>query len=47
MDMSLTGDRYQKTAGLAQLSRDGRDRLNANSVVEEAGIGRFEVGAET
>lgn len=29
MEMSLTGDRFQKTAGVAQLSRSGRDRLNA------------------
>ena len=29
LQMSLTGDRYQKTAGVAQLSRDGRERLNA------------------
>ena len=29
MEMSLTGDRFQKTAGVAQLSREGRDRLNA------------------
>jgi putative ABC transport system permease protein len=28
LEMSLTGDRFQKTAGVAQLSRDGRDRLN-------------------
>ncbi len=34
MEMSLTGDRYQKTAGVAQLSRDGRDRLNAIPGVE-------------
>jgi putative ABC transport system permease protein len=36
MEMSLTGDRYQKTAGVAQLSRDGRDRLNAIPGVEES-----------
>jgi len=36
MEMSLTGDRYQKTAGVAQLSRDGRDRLNAVPGVEES-----------
>jgi predicted permease len=29
MEMSLTGDKYQKTAGVAQLIRDGRERLNA------------------
>jgi len=33
-EMSLTGDRFQKTAGVAQLSRDGRDRLNAIPGVE-------------
>jgi len=36
LQMSLTGDRYQKTAGVAQLSRDGRDRLNAIPGVEAA-----------
>lgn len=34
MEMSLTGDRYMKTAGVAQLSRNGRDRLNAIPGVE-------------
>jgi putative ABC transport system permease protein len=34
LEMSLTGERYQKTAGVAQLSRDGRDRLNAIPGVE-------------
>jgi predicted permease len=34
MEMSLTGDRFQKTAGVAQLSRDGRQRLNAIPGVE-------------
>ncbi|MGP8173551.1 MAG: ABC transporter permease [Terracidiphilus sp.] len=34
LQMSLTGDRYQKTAGVAQLSRDGRERLNAIPGVE-------------
>ena len=34
MEMSLTGDRYQKTAGVAQLSRNGRERLNAIPGVE-------------
>jgi predicted permease len=34
MQMSLTGDKYQKTAGVAQLSRNGRDRLNAIPGVE-------------
>jgi putative ABC transport system permease protein len=34
LEMSLTGDRFQKTAGVAQLSRDGRGRLNAIPGVE-------------
>ncbi|MGO9778028.1 MAG: ABC transporter permease [Terracidiphilus sp.] len=34
LQMSLTGDRYQKTAGVAQLSRDGRERLNSIPGVE-------------
>ena len=34
MDMSLTGDRFTKTAGLAQVVRDGRERLNAIPGVE-------------
>jgi putative ABC transport system permease protein len=34
MYMSLTGERYQKTAGVAQLSRLGRERLNAIPGVE-------------
>ena len=34
MEMSLTGDKYQKTAGVAQLVRDGRERLNAIPGVE-------------
>lgn len=29
MEMSLTGGRFDKTAGVAQLSHDGRERLNA------------------
>jgi putative ABC transport system permease protein len=29
MEMSLNGGRYEKTAGVAQLSHDGRERLNA------------------
>ena len=36
MEMSLNGERYQKTAGVAQLLRDGRDRLNAIPGVESA-----------
>ncbi|HEY1965975.1 MAG TPA: ABC transporter permease [Acidobacteriaceae bacterium] len=34
LQMSLTGDRYQKTLGVAQLARNGRDRLNAIPGVE-------------
>jgi putative ABC transport system permease protein len=36
MDMSLTGERYQKTAGVAQLGRDGVERLKAIPGVEDA-----------
>src|SRR5579872_3521036 len=36
MEMSLTGPRYEKTAGVAQLERDGRQRLNAIPGVEES-----------
>ena len=36
MEMSLTGDRFQKTAGVAQLVRDGRERLNAIPGVEDS-----------
>ena len=36
MEMSLTGDRFQKTAGVAQLSREGRERLNALPGVEDS-----------
>jgi putative ABC transport system permease protein len=36
MEMSLTGDRYAKTAGVAQLSHDGRLRLNGIPGVEES-----------
>lgn len=38
MEMSLTGDRYQKTAGVAQLERDGLARLKAIPGVEDAGF---------
>ena len=38
MEMSLTGSRFEKTAGVAQLSRDGRQRLNAIPGVEELGL---------
>ena len=34
MEMSLTGDRFQKTAGVAQLVRNGRERLNSIPGVE-------------
>ncbi len=34
MEMSLTGARFDKTAGSAQLSHDGRERLNAIPGVE-------------
>ena len=34
MEMSLTGERYHKTAGVAKLSHDGRERLNALPGVE-------------
>ncbi len=36
MEMALTGDRYQHTAAVAQLVRDGRDRLLAIPGVENA-----------
>ena len=39
MEMSLNGPRYQNTAGLAQLLRDGRNRLNALPGVEIAAAG--------
>lgn len=39
MEMSLNGPRYQKTAGLARLLRDGRNRLNALPGVEVAAAG--------
>ena len=34
LEMSLTGDRFKKTAGVAQLALDGRERLNAIPGVE-------------
>ena len=34
MEMSLTGDRFQKTAGVAQLVKIGRERINAVPGVE-------------
>jgi predicted permease len=39
MEMSLNGQRYQNSAGIAQLLRDGRDRLNALPGVELAAAG--------
>lgn len=39
MEMSLNGPRYQKTAGIAQLLRDGRNRLNSLPGVELAAAG--------
>ena len=39
MEMSLNGQRYQNTAGMAQLLRDGRNRLNALPGVEVAAAG--------
>lgn len=36
MEMSLTGDRFSRTAGVAQLGRDGRERLNAIPGVEDS-----------
>jgi putative ABC transport system permease protein len=39
MEMSLNGQHYQNTAGVAQLLRDGRHRLNALPGVEIAAAG--------
>jgi predicted permease len=39
MEMSLNGPRYQNTAGLVRLLRDGRNRLNALPGVEVAAAG--------
>ena len=36
LEMSLTGDRFQKTTGVAQLVRDGRERLNAIPGIESS-----------
>jgi predicted permease len=38
MEMSLTGPRFEKTAGVAQLSHDGRQRVNAIPGVEESAL---------
>ena len=34
LEMSLTGDQFKKTAGVAQVAHDGRERLNAIPGVE-------------
>ena len=39
MEMSLNGQRYQNSAGIAQLLRDGRERLNTLPGVEIAAAG--------
>jgi predicted permease len=39
MEMSLTGDRFQTTEGVARLARDGSERLNAMPGVEISGAG--------
>ncbi len=36
LEMSLSGDRFQKTAGVTQVSRDGRERLDAIPGVEDS-----------
>lgn len=36
MEMSLTGDRFETTGGVAELSRKGRERLNSMPAVEIA-----------
>ncbi len=38
LEMSLTGDRFMKTAGVAQVSRDGRERLDAIPGVEVSAL---------
>jgi len=38
MEMSLTGERFEKTAGVAQLSHDARERLNRIPGVEESAL---------
>jgi putative ABC transport system permease protein len=38
LEMSLTGDRFLKTAGVAQVARDGRERLNAIPGVEASAM---------
>jgi predicted permease len=39
MEMSLNGERYQRTAGVDRLLRDGRERLNAIPGVEASAAG--------
>ena len=39
MEMALNGERYQNTAGVAQLLLDGRQRLNAIPAVEASAAG--------
>ncbi len=36
LQMSLTGDRFMKTAGVAQVAREGRERMNAIPGVESS-----------
>ena len=38
MEMALTGDRYEKTAGVAQLVRDSRERIAAIPGVEDVAV---------
>jgi len=38
MEMALTGPRYEKTAGVAQLIHDSRERIHAIPGVEEVGV---------
>jgi putative ABC transport system permease protein len=38
MEMALTGPRYTKTAGVAQLIRDSRERIHAIPGVDEVGV---------
>lgn len=38
LEMSLTGDRFEKTAGVAEVVRDGTERLDALAGVEASGF---------
>jgi putative ABC transport system permease protein len=38
MEMALTGERYQKTAGVAQLIRDSRERIAAIPGIEDVAV---------